>query len=108
MVDIVFYPFAIGLSGIVLILAIDTLVKSRLPSRSAVSGGASCLVHVSFLYTAWRLWAEALPSGALNLSVSNGAISSALQVNLAGIYIFSIAVTLGLLASFYSMNLLLV
>jgi multicomponent Na+:H+ antiporter subunit D len=102
MVDIVFYPFAIGLSGIVLILAIDTLVRSRLAWRCAVSGGVSCLVHVSFLYAAWRLWADAAPSGALNLSVSNGAISSALQVNLAGIYIFSIAVTLGLLASFYS------
>ncbi len=102
MVDVVFYPFAIGLAGIVLILILDAQVKSRIVSRSAVGGGLSCLVHGLFLYLAWRLWAEAGPSGVFNLSASTSAISSSLQVNLAGVYIFSIASVLGLLASFYS------
>ncbi len=102
MVDIVFYPFAIGLSAVVLILTLDTLLKSRISRRSAISGVVSCLVHASFLYVALRLWAETGPKGTLNLSASTGQISSTLEVSMAGVYIFSIAVILGLLASVYS------
>jgi multicomponent Na+:H+ antiporter subunit D len=102
MVDIAFYPFVIGFAIVVLILGLDPLVKSRISQRSIVSGGLSSLVHLSFLYLAWRLWTEAGPTGALNISAYAGPISSALQVNLAGVYIFSIAAVLGLLASLYS------
>ena len=102
MVDLVFYPFAVGFAATILILASDTLLKSRVKPRSAVSGSLSTLAHVSLLFLAWKLWAEAGPSGSLSLSASTGSVSSTLQVNLAGVYIFSIAAVLGLVASVYS------
>ncbi len=104
MVDLVFYPFILGLFTTALILTLDTLLRSRINPRSIISGGLSSLAHIGFLYLALRLWALAEPFGTLNFSASVSPVSSSLQVNLAGVYVFAIAAALGLLASIYSIR----
>ena len=104
MIELVFYLFTVGFASIISILTIDLLVKSRVSSRSSFSGTISSLAYLLFIYLSWRMWSTVQSSGEASFSAAAGPVSSTVQISLLGLYIFSIAAVLGLLASVYSVR----
>ncbi len=102
MIELVFYMFAAGFAATTSILGADLLARSRKINRAIVSGTISSLTYLLFLYVAWRLLSELESGSEASFSVAAGPVSSTLQLTLLGLYVFSIAAVLGLVASVYS------
>jgi multicomponent Na+:H+ antiporter subunit D len=102
MIELVFGVFAAGAVGIAAALSLDLLARRWTLPRSFLSGFISALTYLGFLYLAWRLWLAIPSSGIESFSVSSAPISSTIQVNTLGLYIFTIVAILGLAISIYS------
>jgi proton-translocating NADH-quinone oxidoreductase chain N len=102
MIELVFSVFAAGAVGIAATLSLDLLARRWTIPRSFLSGFISALIYLAFLYLTWRLWLAIPGSGIESFSVSSTPISSTIQVNTLGLYVFTIVAILGLAISIYS------
>jgi len=102
MIELVFGVFATGAVGIAATLSLDLLARRSTLPRSFLSGVISSLTYLGFLYLAWRLWLAIPGSGIESFSVSSAPISSTIQINTLGLYVFTITAILGFAISIYS------